>query len=166
MNENKIHKHLPTISFGYNFEVEHHSENRKANYELAVYYLENEESESQQKHTVILENVTIVEFIGGNKKSLVVISNDLIYQYIGSKMKEGKFYWYFYLKEDSHYVKLLDNIWVTEEQYQQLEKQFEKLDFAIEKDVNLIMREYSGSFPASIEPLPIIPPSQLQDRLW
>jgi len=41
-----------------------------------------------------------VKFIGDeNKKAAVVISNSLIYQYVGARQKEYKYYVDFYLKK-------------------------------------------------------------------
>lgn len=116
INGDKIKKHDEFVDFEYKFEVINYTTNPKTTFDLSIFTSESEEYVNPTEHILKLENVTIVEFIGKTEKSLVVVSNDLIHQFIGaSKGNDGRIYWYFYLKENTPYKRLCDNIWISNE---------------------------------------------------
>lgn len=165
INEGKIYKHLPAITFDYKFKVESFSENCETNYEITVYDLKNEEAEKQERHKVTLEDVTVVEFKGENNISHVVVANALKHEFRGAQKSGATHYWYFYLKENAEYVKLMDNIWITAQQFEQIQNQFKEFGFAVENDANLKILELRGSFPVSFDP-PLMVANESDNERW
>src|SRR4051794_5411187 len=98
INEDKVEKYLPSVTFGFKFDVERIEENREAEFKFEL----NAKGERVLSHP--LKNLTVVNFLGPNNESgRVIISNSLIHQYIGARKKGYKYYTYFYLKENIPY---------------------------------------------------------------
>jgi len=152
LNKSKVPKHVRFVDFDYKFDVKTFSENRNGLYNLIVYSSISEEIEDSKQKTVPIEDVTIIEFKGESERAHVVVSNDLIYQYIGAqKGKDGCLYWYFYLKENINCNMLTNNIWLSDIQvekiYDQLKIEKNGIDnFAVEIDNNLKIRKLGSSF--------------------
>jgi hypothetical protein len=146
LNEDKIPKHSEEVDFEFKFDVKSYKDNRNSEYHLTINVSDNVDFTNPSTHNVIIKNVTVVGFIGDKEESYVVVSNELIHQFISAKKNaNGRLYWYFYLKEDSDYVRLTDNIWISYSENEKINKQFER--FVIEEDSNLKRRKFSGSFP-------------------
>jgi hypothetical protein len=95
----------------------------------------------------ILENVTVVEVKGENKKAKIIVSNDLIHQFISRKKEKGVFHWYFYIKENVNACSLNDNIWISKKQSEEIQNLFfitGKEKIFIEEDRNLSLRVVQG----------------------
>jgi hypothetical protein len=118
LNEDKIEKHLPSWAYEIAFDVKDIKENREAEYEISFVAKENK----AEKMTYCLKDVTVVTFVGDNHTSDVVISNSLIYQYVGVRKMGYKYYIYFYLKGDVSYEKLHQLIWISEQENTLLEE--------------------------------------------
>lgn len=143
LNEDKISKHSAFVDFEFIFEVKACSDNRNGIYKLKVYNLDSQNNDKPTENIISIEDVTIIEFIGDTEKECVVISNELIHQYIGStKGKGGRLYWYFYLKENADHNMLTENIWLSDIQIEKIKNQFEK--FGLEKNKNLLHRKNGG----------------------
>lgn len=110
INGDKIQKHIPAITFEYNYEVIKYEYPEDLEYELPVV---TEEGTTEQ--SVKIFDVTVVEFIGKDQNSTVVISNDIIHQSIKAKKDKGKTYWYFYIKENSDYISFSPSVWLSKE---------------------------------------------------
>lgn len=147
LNEDKIPKHSAEVDFEYNFDVISYKDNRNSKFGITLFKTNNETTNNPLPVTFTLHDVTVVEFDGGLEKSYVVVSNELIHQFISARQnRNGRFYWYFYLKENSEYVKLTNNIWVSYVQFNKITEQFNR--FAIKRDPNLELRKLSGLFQA------------------
>lgn len=135
--EDKISKHSSTVDFEYAFDVVSHNDNRNTSFPLTI-FSEEETTGNLIPHEVVLENMTVIEFVGEKDKSYVAIANELIHQYLGVKQKKGRFYRYFYLKENVDCFSLSDNIWISQ-------NQLDKLDFTpcgINADKNLVVKNF------------------------
>lgn len=114
LDEDKIEKYLPSETFEINFDVVNIKEERKRDYEIL--YNMNGISLSYN-----LEDVSVITFFGNdNLKTDIVISNPLIHQYIAARQKEYKHYIYFYLKENSEFVKGNRLTWMLESDYKNI----------------------------------------------
>lgn len=110
-----IKKHKECVDFEYLFDVVNATTNPKTSFDLVIHTSENKEFVNPTEHNIKLDDVTIVEFEGQSEKSFVVVSNDLIHQFIDSlKDKDDRLYWSFHIKENIPYVKLCDNIWLSD----------------------------------------------------
>lgn len=124
INGDKIDKHTNAVDFDFKFDILSYNDNRKTSYDLPIYSADNENFENKVKHIVTLDNVTVVEFIGETEKSYVVVSNEIVHQFISCKQeKDGRLYWYFYLQENSDHLRLTDNIWIADAQHEKIQKQ-------------------------------------------
>lgn len=142
-NDNKIQKHSSFVTFNYSFVVNSYEVKKESEFDLEIIDYNNKDQSVPTKNTFHLDNVWIIEFLGDNNRSFVVISKELLYQKMNiQKGIEGVEYIYFYLKENSDNNRLANNIWLSDDKIEYLEKQFE--DFTIEKDTNLIIRSEGG----------------------
>lgn len=142
-NEYKIGKHTTFVDFEYSFVVNSYIVNKKGMFRLSVSNCDNVINNNPKKQIFLLDNVSVIEFIGNNNKGYVVVSNELIHEYWSEqKNAESCQYFYFYLKENTDHNKLTENIWLSDEKILNIEKQFG--DYAIEKDSNLIIRKEGG----------------------
>jgi len=149
LNEDKIPKHSIEVDFEYNFDVISYKDNRNSKFDITLFNTSNEANTNPLPVTFTLHDVTVVEFAGELEKSYVIVSNELIHQFISAKKNSNsKLYWYFYLKENSDYVQLSDNIFLSNVEFENLTNQFGK--FAIEMDPKIKRRKFSGSFPARV----------------
>ena len=143
----KIPKHSAEVDFEYKFEVKSYKDNRDSKFEITLYTSNSESNSNPLSVTYTLHDVTVVDFVGDLEQSHVVVSNELIHQFISArKNRNGRFYWYFYLKENSEYVKLTNNIWLSSIEFKKILNQLER--FAIKKDPNLEIRSLCGLIPA------------------
>ena len=114
-NGEVIKKHKESVDFEYLFDVINATTNPKTTFDLVIHTSENQEFVNPTEHNLKLENVTKIEFEGQAEKSFVVVSNDLIHQFIDAlKDKDDRLYWSFNIKENIPYVKLCDNIWLSD----------------------------------------------------
>lgn len=144
-NDDKIQIHSTYVGFEFNFVVNSFNIKESREYDLEVFSIDEGEKNKPKKNIFHLDNVQIVEFRGDKKNSFVVISNELFHQKIhiengGSDHK----YLYFYLKENTDYNRLSNNIWLSDDKIEAMRNLFG--DFAIQNDPNLIMREEGGLF--------------------
>ena len=123
LTEDKIPKHSAEVDFEYNFDVISYKDNRNSKFDITLFNTSNETNTNPLPVTFTLHDVTMVEFAGELEKSYVVVSNELIHQFMSARRnRNGRFYWYFYLKENSEYVKLTNNIWVSYVEFNKIVK--------------------------------------------
>ncbi len=120
LNEGKIPKHIPTWAFKIGFDVIDVKDNRNATYGLEV----SSSEASTVSHSVQLDNVTHVTFMGKDEKLDVVISNDIMHSFLGAQQNEGKYYWYFFINGKAEYEKVTDLIWLSKKQLALLNYKF------------------------------------------
>lgn len=147
LNEDKIPKYSAEVDFDFMFDVKSYIDKRDSDFYLTVYVSNKNDKTYPAVHNILVKDVTVVGFIGDKEESYVIVSNELIHQFISAKKNSnGKLYWYFYLKENSDYVQLSDNILLSNAEFEKLTNQFGK--FAIEMDPKIKRRKFSSSFPA------------------
>jgi hypothetical protein len=119
LNEDKVWKYVPSDAFEISFDVTDIKENRNAEFE--VRFISEDKTQSIAHN---LKDVTIIQFIGEgeHEKTEVVISNSLIYQYIGARQRQYKYYVYFYIKENAPYEKLHQLVWISDNHKRELEE--------------------------------------------
>jgi hypothetical protein len=110
INEGKIDKFNPSWSYQMSFDVKEIIDNRNADYELKV----RRSPDSNQEISVVLNDVTVLKFIGEIDTAEIVISNSLIHQYIEAKKRKYKNYIYFYLKENLEFEHFDRCFWLAE----------------------------------------------------
>ena len=145
----KIPKYSAEVDFDFMFYVKSYIDKRDSDFYLTVYVSNKNDKTYPAVHNILVKDVTVVGFIGDKEESYVIVSNELIHQFISAKKNSNsKLYWYFYLKENSDYVQLSDNIFLSNVEFENLTNQFGK--FAIEIDPKIMRRKFSGSFPARV----------------
>lgn len=149
INGDKISKHTIGVDFEYLFQAKNHLVNPVATFKLNVYCSNNEDFENSSIHTIELDDMTVIEFSDENHKSQVVISNELIHQFISAKQnKDGYHYWYFYLKENTEHSKLPPNFWISDTQRKKIHKEIGDVNiFQVDIDPYLKIRKIEGMFP-------------------
>ncbi len=140
INEGKIPKHAIFTEFEYKFEILDYHEWIETKYNIEIYSEKNNKVNRVGVFTI--NNVKVVEFKGEQQSSFVVVSNELIHQFISAKKENGKLYWYVFLKENCNYLKLYDNVWITIEVFNTIQSLYG--DFLIEKDLTLTIRKIGG----------------------
>lgn len=149
LNEDKIPRHLEEVDFTFTFDVKSFKEKRNSNFPMSVYVSESADFISYSVHNVIFKNVTVVGFLGDKTESYVIVSDELIHQFISAKKgAKGKQYWYFYLKENADFVHLAENVWLSRTEYENIRNQVGR--FAVERDPYMKRKKLSGSFAASL----------------
>lgn len=138
MNEDKIEKHSSFIDFEYSFFVNRYQSLKKECFDLEVISLQ-KDSNSHIKNTIHLDNVCVVEFIGDNTSSFVVISKELLFQkFIVEKDLNNCEYIYFYLKENTDHNRLNENIWLSDDCIENIKKKFGNFDTENDSNIKLI----------------------------
>jgi hypothetical protein len=133
LNEDKIPRHPEEVDFTFTFDVKSYKEIRDSDFPMSVNVSESDEFISSSVHNVIFKNVAVVGFFGDKTESYVIVSEELIHQFIrDEKGSKGKQYWYFYLKENADYVRLAENVWLSRTEYKNIRKQVGR--FAVERD--------------------------------
>jgi len=153
INDGKIPKYSDTISFEYKFDVIKYSDNRNGIYELEIFTSNDTNFKNPIKNSISIKDITIVEFISDKEKGQVIVSNDLIHQFISArKGKDGRFYWYIYIKENKNYCAISENIWISESHYNKLMNKLMKtypdtVNFMVKEDQNIKIRSTGGLLP-------------------
>jgi hypothetical protein len=109
INGDKIEKHIPAWQYGFPFEVLKIEDNCNAVFPLEFVV-------NEQKLVYDLHDCTHVQFIGKDKKADAVVCNSLLHQYIAAHKSGTKYYVYFYIKENIHYDRLGNMIFLNEEE--------------------------------------------------
>lgn len=130
INGDKIQKHIPSVTFEYDYEVIEYNYPEGSEYELTVV---TDDGTKEQK--VKVSDVTVIEFIGKEDRSIVVVSNDILHQFLKAKKDKGRTYWYFYIKEDSDYIPFTPSVWLSKEIGEKIFKQIG--DYGIINDAHI-----------------------------
>jgi hypothetical protein len=112
LNEDTVPKHVPCWGYKVGFDVNNIQENRNTSYDLK-YSLIKDPSVTQ---TIRLDNMTYVTFFGENEKAEAVVSNEILHSFLGAKKSGRKYYWYFFIKENTEYEKLSHVLWLSKAQ--------------------------------------------------
>jgi len=152
INDSKVWKHIDFVAFEYNFEVLSCNDNRNGIFDLRFKSSNDESFEDAIESNIQLDNVTVLEFLGKKDKGYTVVSNELLHQYIGSKKgKDGRYYWYFYIKENTPYNKFSDNIWLSDTHahkiFDQLQKENKPHEIISIDTKNINLLSVGGSLP-------------------
>lgn len=121
INEGKIYKHMPTMEFDFNFEVKEYQEADEDTFDIEIYLPKDGEIDKENPVRVQLEDVRVINFYGETDQCSVVISNSIIHD-SDIKKPRGKYYFYFYIKEDAEYEvpPQNENIWLDSAEIQRL----------------------------------------------
>lgn len=134
INEGKMAKYSDFVDFEFDFEVISHIDNRSTDHALKLQVADNG---MQSESIYILNDVTKIDFIGKAKQHSVVVSNSLIHSFLGAVQRGKRFYWYFFLKENTNYAKLGVSIWIDDAQIQDLLSKYPGARFETENNIKL-----------------------------
>ena len=114
MNADKVPKHIPTWGYQIGFDVADVKENRKAVCELKYF----DTAVPTIVRSFTAEDMTHVIFNGKqDEKAEVMISNEIMHSFMGAKQSGRKYYWYFFIKENTDYERLENSIWLSKRQF-------------------------------------------------
>lgn len=138
INEDKIQKHIPTIEFDFNFEVNEYQEAEENTFDLEIYPTKDDKIDKKNPVRVQLKGVCVIDFYGETEQCSVVVSNSIIHQYIGNKKQHGKHYFYFYIKEDAYWIKVDKHIWLDEVEAQRIGNEHGTFTVKPNEKINLL----------------------------
>ena len=115
LNVDKVEKHVPSITLGFEFSVINTEENREKDFLLKM-------NHNGINKEYLLRDVTYVKFIGENDQAEIMVSNSILHSYMGVRPRtEGKSYCYFFIKENVKYVSLIDSIWISKDEFDKMQ---------------------------------------------
>lgn len=115
INGDKVAKYSPLVSFLIDAEVQ---EYRKGDLDKYTFKLKNTDQSESPYREVSLGQLDVTEFIYADGSTPVIVSKSILYNVMaGQNQGKGKFYWYYFIKEDADYVQLQSNIWLSGDHY-------------------------------------------------
>lgn len=117
LNADKVPKHSSAWGCQIGFDVADVNENRKAACELKYF----DTADPDIVRSFIAGDMTHVIFTGTQgEKGEVMISNEIMHSFMGAKQSGRKYYWYFFIKENTDYERLENFIWLSKRQFLEL----------------------------------------------
>ncbi len=115
----EIMKYRESISFDFGIDIIQHTVVKNGAFSLPVRF-ENAVTKLVEQTTVLLNDVTVIEFSGLSGKAYLIISNALIYSDFTAQKSGAKLYCYIYLRGNTNYGILAENVWLQEEVLREL----------------------------------------------
>ncbi|WP_316840064.1 hypothetical protein [Pedobacter gandavensis] len=120
INSEKVAKYSPAISFLINADVQRYS---KGELEKYTFKISNKDQSVNPFKEVLVDQLDVTEFIYADGSTPVIVSKSILHNVMAAQNQgKGKFYWYYFIKEDADYVQLESNIWLSRAHFNCLSK--------------------------------------------
>ncbi|WP_316741281.1 hypothetical protein [Pedobacter antarcticus] len=128
INEDKVDKYNPSVTFKVDAEVQHYVKQESDEYTFKIADPAKEITVDVPFKEVTIQGLDVTEFVYADGRTPIVISKSILHNVMAAHNNgKGKFYWYYFIKENADYVKFQDNIWLSQEHANYLEKQYANL---------------------------------------
>lgn len=111
INGDKIAKYSPAVSFLIDADVQRYM---KAEVDAYTFKISNKDQSSNPYREVFIDQLDVTEFIYADGTTPVIVSKSILHNMMAAQNEgKGKFYWYYFIKEDADYVQVESNIWLS-----------------------------------------------------
>jgi len=118
INGDKVAKYSPSVSFLIDAEVQ---EYKKGDLDKYTFKLKNTDQSVSPYREVSIGQLDVTEFIYADGITPVIVSKSILHNVMAAQNHGmGKFYWYYFIKEDADYIQLESNIWLSKAHYDHL----------------------------------------------
>ena len=120
INGDKIPKYSPMISFKVDAEIQQYIKGELDRYTFKV------KATAQSAglyREVLINDLDVTEFIHAEGSTPVIVSKSILQGVMAAQNNgTGRFYWYYFIKEDADFVQVESNIWLSRVHFDYLQE--------------------------------------------